>query len=87
MRAVLRVLKAFVFIYSFMYCLCQIPLGDSDRLNAIPSLVGKEISLKGVGWKESAADIILSSLGRYKSTAWGDEADLENNCELLLLFI
>ena len=38
-------------------------MGDTDRLLELPSLIGREFRLSGIGWRESAADIVLSSIG------------------------
>lgn len=43
--------------------LLAIPFGNEQRLKHWPGLSGKDITIKGVGWKESSADIILSSAG------------------------
>ncbi|CAD5115440.1 DgyrCDS4416 [Dimorphilus gyrociliatus] len=45
------------------------PLGDSDRLNTLSSLIGKEFVITGIGWTESVVDITLSSLGWFSITA------------------
>lgn len=39
-------------------------MGNADRLMKIPSLIGREYEVTGLGWKESAADVILSSIGK-----------------------
>jgi len=31
----------------------------------IPSLIGQHMEFKGIGWKESAIDVVLSSIGQY----------------------
>ncbi|XP_074641986.1 nitric oxide-associated protein 1-like [Tubulanus polymorphus] len=41
----------------------KIPCADPGRLLWLPSLVGKEFTIIGKHWKESAADIVLSSAG------------------------
>ncbi|XP_064601915.1 nitric oxide-associated protein 1-like isoform X2 [Liolophura sinensis] len=40
-----------------------VPLRNADGLMSIPSLIGQEYEVTGQGWKESAADVILSSIG------------------------
>lgn len=67
----------FSYIYIFRYLRCslcciksehqniiispQIPKKDPDR---IPSFVGREFNLTGISYKESMADIVLSSVGK-----------------------
>ena len=41
------------------------PVGDVERLIRLPSLIGKQINITGIGWMQSAADILLSSVGMY----------------------
>lgn len=41
----------------------QVPLGDGERLSALPPLVGKEYYLNAIDMKTASADIQLSSLG------------------------
>jgi GTPase SAR1 family protein len=43
--------------------LLGIPLGDTSRLNSLPSLIGREFTVCGIGSNDCAADIVLSSLG------------------------
>ena len=43
----------------------QIPLGDKDRLLKLPQLKSIDYTLVGLGWKESIADMILSSIGKF----------------------
>jgi hypothetical protein len=40
-----------------------VPFGSERRLKHWPGLSGKEVTVTGVGWKESAVDIVLSSAG------------------------
>ncbi|KAL5015734.1 hypothetical protein ScPMuIL_005323 [Solemya velum] len=40
-----------------------VPLGDGERLSALPPLVGKEYYLNAIDMKTASADIQLSSLG------------------------
>uniref|UniRef100_T1ISI0 Uncharacterized protein n=1 Tax=Strigamia maritima TaxID=126957 RepID=T1ISI0_STRMM len=40
-----------------------VPLGGPNRLKDFPALIGKKFELTGVGWRESCADIILSTAG------------------------
>lgn len=42
----------------------QVPLGDSERRLQVPPLIDKAFTLEGRGWKESVADVILSSIGK-----------------------
>lgn len=48
-------------------CLCppsvQIPTGGSERLATFPVLQSQEHIIRGVGWKQSASDVVLSSAG------------------------
>lgn len=46
-----------------------VPLGDMNRRSLIPSLVGKEFTIEGLGWKESVSDVVLSSIGWVSVTA------------------
>nr|KAG5698804.1 hypothetical protein BaRGS_032223 [Batillaria attramentaria] len=39
-----------------------VPLGNADRLQRMPALVGREFQVTGVDWEIAAADIQLSSL-------------------------
>jgi hypothetical protein len=41
-----------------------VPFGSEKRLKQWPGLSGKDITVTGVGWKESAVDIVLSSAGK-----------------------
>ena len=44
--------------------LFQVPLGDKDRLNRLPSLCGQEFTVTNeANFKQATADIQLSSLG------------------------
>lgn len=43
--------------------LLAIPCGSEQRLKQWPGLASKDVTFKGVGWKESAVDIVLSSAG------------------------
>ena len=43
--------------------LLAVPCGNDERLNLWPGLAAKQISLEGVGWKQSAIDVVLSSAG------------------------
>lgn len=40
-----------------------VPTGGPQRLAQWPGLAGKNISFRGVGWKECAVDLVLSSAG------------------------
>ncbi|KAF4518498.1 hypothetical protein B566_EDAN009698 [Ephemera danica] len=54
--------------------LLAVPRGDEERLARWPGLqAGPQISLKGLGWKESSADILLSSSGWVAVTSAKDE--------------
>lgn len=46
-----------------------VPCGDADRLSLLPPMVGKEFTIQGEGWQESAADVVLSSIGWVSVTA------------------
>eukprot|EP00731_Ephydatia_muelleri_P038367 Em0735g1a len=43
--------------------LLKVPCGDAKRLSNFPPLEPKEVEVTGVSWKQSAADIVLSSAG------------------------
>lgn len=43
--------------------LLAVPCGSPQRLKQWPGLTSKAVTVKGVGWKESAVDIVLSSAG------------------------
>ncbi|KAJ8317386.1 hypothetical protein KUTeg_005290 [Tegillarca granosa] len=45
-----------------------VPLGNQERLEKIPSLVGREFHVSGIHWKTTAADIQISSLGWFSVT-------------------
>ena len=49
-----------------------VPMGGEERLKHWPPLVPKEIDLKGKGWKESCADIVLSTAGWVSITQGPD---------------
>lgn len=44
--------------------LLAIPCGSEQRLKQWPGLASKDVTFKGVGWKECAVDIVLSSAGK-----------------------
>ena len=46
-----------------LYPSTQIPVGGSERLATFPALQSKELIIRGVGWKQSASDVVLSSAG------------------------
>lgn len=39
------------------------PCGDAERLQSFPRLEPQEVEVTGVSWKQSAADVVLSSSG------------------------
>lgn len=41
----------------------QIPAGTAERIEVFPSLDSQQFSVHGLGWKHSAADVVLSSAG------------------------
>ena len=41
----------------------RVPVNDPERLKVFPALEEKTLTVTGIGTKESAADIILSSAG------------------------
>lgn len=41
----------------------MVPQGGQKRLAEFPKLQGKSFSMTGLNWKESCADIVLSSTG------------------------
>lgn len=48
----------------YKFCISmQIPIGDSERLAAFPALQSQDLTLRGTGWTQSAADVVLSSAG------------------------
>ena len=44
--------------------LLKVPFGNEERLKLWPGLVGRDITVQGVGWNKSCADIVLSSAGK-----------------------
>lgn len=49
--------------------LLKVPVCDENRPREFPALAPKELIITGVGWKQSAADIVLSSAGWISVTA------------------
>ena len=49
--------------------LLQIPIGGKSRMKDFPQLHGQLIQVEGIGWKQSAADVVLSSAGWIAITA------------------
>lgn len=43
--------------------LLAVPFGSQKRLQQWPGLSSQTVTIKGVGWHMSAADIVLSSAG------------------------
>ena len=41
-----------------------VPFGSEKRLKLWPELVGREVTVRGVGWKQSCVDLVLSSAGK-----------------------
>lgn len=54
----------------------QVPSGGADRMASFPGLQGQDFTITGIGWKESAADIVLSNVGWVSITA-GQQADVQ----------
>lgn len=53
----------------------QLPLDYAERDGPpFPPLVSQDISIAGAGWKRSAADVVLSSVGWVAVTIGEDEA-------------
>ena len=51
----------------------QVPLGDKNRLNRLPSLCGQEFSITNkTNFKKATADIQLSSLGKFVHFSWSN---------------
>lgn len=55
-------------LYTY-YPLFQIPMGGPDRMADFPILVATSHSVTGVGWKQSASDLIFSGVGWVAITA------------------
>ncbi|XP_060076582.1 nitric oxide-associated protein 1-like [Ylistrum balloti] len=54
----------------------MVPIGDQNRLNEIPALVGKEFTVQRSDYMTAAADIQMSSLGWISVTVlFGNEGD------------
>ncbi|XP_072026715.1 nitric oxide-associated protein 1-like [Amphiura filiformis] len=51
--------------------LLAVPMGGDDRMKSFPALESFDMDVKGIGWKESAADILFSSAGWASVTAGG----------------
>ena len=51
----------------------QLPLSFEERGTPFPMLEHQEIILRGLGWKKSAADVILSSTGWVAVTVGGED--------------
>ena len=41
----------------------QVPIGGCDRLQNLPSLIGREFTVEGLSKRIASADVTLSSLG------------------------
>lgn len=55
-------------------------MGGLDRMVDFPALVSTSHSITGVGWKQSASDLILSGVGWVAVTAGtGMNVDLETH--------
>ena len=62
--AMLFILLCYLYCYAiYTAMLFQVPQGDDERLNKIPSLVGKEFQFTGIDKFTAAIDIQLSTLG------------------------
>ena len=57
----------------------QVPLGDKDRLNRLPSLCGREFVVTNeTSFKQTTADIQLSSLGKLVNMSLVGRKHYEN---------
>ena len=46
-----------------MTVFAQIPFGSTERLQQFTELRFQDLSVSGAGWRQSAADVVLSSAG------------------------
>ena len=44
--------------------LIQVPLGDEERLSKLAPLDGPEVKVTGLGQRQSAGDLVMSSVGK-----------------------
>ncbi|XP_077992657.1 nitric oxide-associated protein 1-like [Glandiceps talaboti] len=56
--------------------LFKVPIGDKWRMASFPDLEGKDITIDGIGWTESSADIVFSSAG-WAAVTLGNEMRVE----------
>lgn len=49
-----------------------VPANDPERLKVWPSLESKEVTVTGVDRNESVADVVLSSIGKFRSNLAGN---------------
>ena len=57
-----------------MFSFTQIPFGSTERLQQFAKLQSQDLSISGMGWRQSTADVVLSSAGWVAVTGGCDQA-------------